>query len=149
MSFINRQTINGTLWGIAEKRLTVICLAFTLVIALVACSDVSNTEEELQAKFPEYFDLSTAKGLEVYVWQTAGDTYYCGVLPGTNRHKTDEEISNLETNGATVEEMKAILSYYDIPNEDITILPYKQAASDYDYQIDDSYLQNITALFEM
>lgn len=130
------------------KKLTILFFAFALATVLVACGNASNTKEELQQRFPEYYDLNTAKGLEVYVWQTAEDTYYCGVLSGTNRIKTDEEISNLTANGATVEEMKTILSSYDIPSNNIIISPYKQSVSDYSYQIDDTYIQNITALFK-
>lgn len=132
------------------KRVVILFFTFTLVIVLGACGNESTVNKELQRKFPEYYNLNTAKGLEVYVWQTAEDTYYCGVLPGTNRGKTDEEISNLATNGATVEEMKIILLSYDISNDDIDIiiLPYRQSISDYSYQIDDIYIQNITALFE-
>ena len=51
-----------------------------------------------------------SKGLEVCVWQTAGSVYYRGLLPGTNRGATEDEITNLAANGATVEEMKVILS---------------------------------------
>ncbi len=35
--------------------------------------------DELRAKYPEYFDLSTFKGLELYVWQMAPDSYSCGL----------------------------------------------------------------------
>ena len=114
---------------------------------LVSCGGISNTKEELQRKFPEYYDLNTAKGLEVYVWQTAEDTYYCGVLPGVNRDRTEEEISDLAIKGATVEEMKTILSSYDISNEDIIIVACRQSISDYSYQIDDIYIRNTKALF--
>ena len=129
------------------KKITVLFFTFALATVLAACGSASNTKEELQRKFPEYYDLNTAKGLEVYVWQTAEDTYYCGVLPGTNRNKTDEEISSLTANGATVEEMKTILSSYDISSDNIMISPCKQPGLDYSYQIDDIYIQNITALF--
>lgn len=114
---------------------------------IIKDTKIAITNEELQQKFPEYYGLNTAKGLEVYVWQTAEDTYYCGVLSGTNRVKTPEEISGLAANGATVEEMKIILSSCDISDESISILPCKQSISDYAYQIDDAYIQKITELF--
>lgn len=79
----------------------------------------SPTEEELRIRFPQYYDLITPKGLEVYVWQTADNVYYCGLLPGTNRGATEDEITDLAANGATVEEMKVILSSYDDPYESI------------------------------
>ena len=85
--------------------------------------------DELKEKYPEYFDLSTFKGLEVYVWQMAPNSYSCGVLPGTNREKTWEELWNLK--GTTIEEMRAILSTYEIPKGDIIIIPWQNPISSY------------------
>ena len=108
----------------------------------------SPTEEELRIRFPQYYDLITPKGLEVYVWQTADNVYYCGLLPGTNRGATEDEITDLAANGATVEEMKVILSSYDDPYESIFIVPCIQPTSNYTYQIDDAYIQKVNALFD-
>ena len=83
----------------------------------------------LRDKYPEYFDLPTGKGLEVYVWQMAPDSYSCGVMAGTNRYKELEELMNLK--GASVGEMKAILSGYDIPKENIFIIPWQNPFSSY------------------
>ena len=85
--------------------------------------------ESLRAKYPEYFDLSTFKGLEVYVWQMGPNSYSCGVLPGTNREKTFEELMKLK--GATIAEMRAILSTYDIDEEDVSIIPWQNPVSSY------------------
>ena len=41
--------------------------------------------EKLRKKYPEYFELGTFKGLEVYVWQMAEDDYRFGLMQGTNR----------------------------------------------------------------
>ena len=74
---------------------------------------------------------------------------YCGLLPGTNRGATEDEITSLAANGATVEEMKMILSSYDVPYEEgIFIKPCIQPTSDYTYQIDDAYIQKVNALFD-
>ena len=83
----------------------------------------------LREKYPEYFDLPTSKGLEVYVWQLAPDSFSCGLMEGTNREKTPEELMALK--GASIEEMKTILSDYDIPKEDIFIIPWQNPASSY------------------
>ena len=92
-----------------------------------------DTESEyladLREKFPEYFDLDTFKGLEVYAWQMAGNSYSFGALTGTNRNKTLEEMMRLK--GATAEEMKAILSTYDIPKESIIVIPWQNPISSY------------------
>ncbi|MBR6951656.1 MAG: hypothetical protein IKH56_08015 [Oscillospiraceae bacterium] len=85
--------------------------------------------DSLRAKYPEYFDLSTFKGLELYVWQMAPDSYSCGLMLGTNRNKTLEELMNLK--GATIAEMRAIISSYDIAKEDIFIIPWQNPVSSY------------------
>ena len=86
-------------------------------------------ESALREKYPEYFDLPTTKGLEVYVWQIVPNSYSCGVMSGTNREKTLEEMLNLK--GASIDEMKAILSSYNIPKEDIIVIPWQNPISSY------------------
>lgn len=83
----------------------------------------------LREKFPEYFDLGTFKGLEVYAWQMARDSYSFGIMTGTNRNKSLEEMIHLK--GATASEMKAILSTYDIPKENIIVIPWQNPISSY------------------
>ena len=129
------------------KRYSVLLCIFALIIALAACGSESVTEEKVRQKFPEYYDLNTAKGLEVYVWQTAENTYYCGILPGTNRTKMREELCDLAAHGATVEEMKVILSSYHLPKESIFITPCILPNSDFEYEIDNAYIQKVNALF--
>ena len=97
----------------------------------------SAAPDLLRRKYPEYFDLPTDKGLEVYVWQMAPDSYSCALLPGTNREKTWEELWNLR--GTSIEEMRKILSSYDIPHDDIIILPFQNPISSYAYAVNDAY----------
>lgn len=77
---------------------------------------------ELRTNYPEYFELNTFKGLEVYVWQMAEDYYRFGLMSGTNREKTLEEKMALK--GASAEEMALILSTYDIEDENISVIPW-------------------------
>lgn len=111
------------------KKLIAIVLAFACVSCIVGCN---STTKDLQKKFPEYYNLDTFKGVEVYVWQTDEGEYRCGALYGTNRGKTFEEISNLAKNSATIEEMRIILASYDIPTEDIIIIPIIITASNFE-----------------
>ena len=97
--------------------------------------------EMLQAEFPEYFGLPTDKGLEVYVWQMTGSNYSFGLMAGTNRDKTFEELASLKA--ATADEMKAILSTYGIPTNDIDIIPYRNPLSSYYYEIGESYVPRV------
>ena len=86
-------------------------------------------ESELREKYPAYFDLPTAKGLEVYVWQMAPGSYSFGLMEGTNREKTPEELWNMK--GATAEEMRAILASYDIEENDVFVIPWQNPISSY------------------
>jgi hypothetical protein len=86
-------------------------------------------QQTLEEKYPDYFGLTTSKGLEVYVWQMAPGSYSFGVLPGTNREKTLEELWNMK--GANADEMRAILSTYDIDESEIIIIPWQNPISSY------------------
>ena len=101
--------------------------------------------DALREKYPEYFGLSAFKGLELYVWQLGPGVLRCGLMEGTNRNKTSEEIWNLQ--GATAEEMKLILSTYDIPEEDISIMPFLHPVSSYIYNITEEYRAWLRELF--
>lgn len=116
------------------KKLIALVLTMVCVFSIVGCN---NTTKDLQKKFPEYYNLDTFKGVEVYVWQTDEGEYRCGALYGTNGGKTFEEISNLAKNSATIEEMRIILASYDIPTEDISIFPIIITSSNYEFVVTD------------
>ncbi|MBQ7687710.1 MAG: M56 family metallopeptidase [Clostridia bacterium] len=100
-----------------------------MVFTQVHDSEAGIDMDSLRAKYPEYFDLSTFKGLEVYVWQMGPDSYSCGVMLGTNRNKTPDELMDLK--GATIAEMRAILSTYDIDEKDVSVIPWQNPVSSY------------------
>ncbi len=104
--------------------------------------------EELQVKYPEYFELGTFKGLEVYVWQMAESDYRFGLMQGTNREKTLEEKMALK--GATAEEMALILSTFDIEDKNIFVIPWQNPISSYmvteDMAKDPEYINNVRAM---
>lgn len=90
-----------------------------------------ETEEiaALKEKYPEYFGLSTFKGLEVYVWQMTPGLYSFGLMEGTNREKSMEELWNMKP--ATPVEMGAILSTYEIDQDEIIIIFWQNPLSSY------------------
>ena len=47
-----------------------------------------------------------------------------------------------------MEEAKAILSAYDIPDENIIINPYANPLSSYFYKIDDGYRNTLVEMFD-
>ena len=93
----------------------------------------------LRLKYPQYFDLPTDKGLEVYIWQLAAGSYSCALLPGRNLSYTMEEIMDLHKAPTTMAEMRTILSTYDIERSKIILMPVRMPFSSYYYVIDDAY----------
>ena len=104
--------------------------------------------EELRIKYPEYFEVGTFKGLEVYVWQMAKNDYRFGLMQGTNREKTPEEKMALK--GITAEEMALILSTFDIEDKDIFVIPWQNPISSYmvteDMAKDPEYIDSIRTM---
>ncbi|MDE6312794.1 MAG: M56 family metallopeptidase [Lachnospiraceae bacterium] len=104
--------------------------------------------EELRVKYPEYFELGTPKGLEVYVWQMAENDYRFGPMQGTNREKTPKEKMALK--GATAEEMALILSTFDIEDKSIFVIPWQNPISSYmvteNMVKDPEYINNIRSM---
>ena len=108
-------------------------------------ADPPPAAKTLQERFPEYFGLSAFKGLELYVWQMAPGSWYCGLMEGTNRLKTEEELRSLPP--ATVQEMRTILAAYDVPAEEIFVIPFNHPLSSYAYPIDEALEKEARALF--
>ena len=101
--------------------------------------------DELRQKYPQYFGLDTTNGLYIYVSEFAKDLYKCQLLSGREDfHYSTEDIHT--EGGATLEEMKAILSTYDISSDNIYVIPYVNPLSSYYYEIDDEYFKSLKAL---
>ena len=109
------------------------------------------TEETLQPltalreKYPEYFDLPTNNGLEVYVWQMSPESYYWGLLPG--RAVDYDEATLLDLKGASLEEICAIVASYNLDSNQITVHPFQMPYSSYYYVIDEAYQTSVEQLF--
>ena len=116
------------------KKFMALILALACAVGLMGCvdaktSDTTITDEitadtmtDLQTRFPEYNNLDTSEGIEVYVWQAEDGEYRCGALSGKNRNKTYEEISKLASSSTTIDEMKTILTSYNIDRAEIMVI---------------------------
>ncbi len=104
---------------------------------------------QLKERYPQYFDLPTDKGLELYIWQMSGDSYTCILLPGKNLGYTQTELLACHNAGTTLEVMRAIVSSYmpELSRENVTIVPVTMPHSSYAYNIDDAYIENLNKLF--
>lgn len=101
--------------------------------------------EALKEEYPQFFNLSTDGGLKVYIWQTAENNYKCYLINRFLDAITDQSFA-FEV-GATIEEMRLILSTYDIERKDVVIHPVVNPLSGYRYEIDEAYKEKINALF--
>ena len=99
----------------------------------------------LKKKYPEYFNLSTAKGLEVYVWQMGHGLYSWGLKEGRNSVYTVFELLDLK--GTSLPEMQAIVASYGLPKEMVSIHPFCNPISSYAYNIDANYQLEVETLF--
>lgn len=107
-------------------------------------SDPAPDLEVLRTKYPEYFDLPTGKGLEVYVWAMSPGSYSFGLLPGTNREKTYQELWNLK--GASLTEMRAILSSYAIPEDQVAVILFHHPVSSYAFPLAEDEIVSLRRL---
>ncbi len=99
--------------------------------------------EELRQTFPGFFGLPTEKGLDIYVWQMAPRAYYCSLVSGYDK-KTDVQLEF--GSGVIMQEMKLILSTYNVKESDVRVHAIRKAISSYFYVIDDEYLATVKGL---
>ncbi len=85
--------------------------------------------EQLQEEVNEVFNLSTDRGLQVWVSSFAEGNYRFSITDGANRTKNIIELTALPSFSA--EEMKIILSTYNLPSSDIAVIPYQNGLSSY------------------
>ncbi len=84
--------------------------------------------DEVYSKYPEYCYLDASNGLDVYVWQMAGNSYSFGLLPFENDPALSELIN---MRGASAQDMKIILEAYNLDRDDIRIIPWQNPLSSY------------------
>ena len=88
-------------------------------------------DPELLNAYPGYFGIDTSNGLDVCVWQMAEEHYAFALLP----HADDQhdlwrwDVTTLKD--ASAETMKKILSYYDLDDVEVHIIPWMDSASNY------------------
>ncbi len=113
-------------------------------------SAVANDIDALKSKFPNYFGLDATKGLSVYIWQMAPNSYSCGLLPIRDQGYSQEELWDLQASSASLDEMRAIVDYYiangEVTKDEVTIHAIAMPYSSYAYSIDDGYRQKLKEL---
>ena len=99
--------------------------------ASVGNSDLNEEQTALMERFPEYFGLDTSKGLDVIVWQMAGESYSFGLLEhsDTERDWISRELMDLK--GVSAEQLREILATYAVSEDGIYIIPWQNPISSY------------------
>ncbi len=103
---------------------------------------------QLRETYPEYFGLDTSKGLRVYVWQMAENSYDCALQAGKDPYY--DGLATLTLKGATMEEMQQIVASYfpRISREDVKVIPTVAYHSSYANPLDyEQQTEAFTALF--
>ena len=118
-----------------------------IIVVLILVSVFFAVSGPLRIKYPEYYNLDTFKGIEVYVWQNEDGEYRCGAMSGTNRGKTIEELIALAENSASIEEIKSILASYKIEKDSIIIIQIDNPLSGAEIEINEINPEDIYDLF--
>ena len=90
---------------------------------------LSDAAIALMEQYPEFFGLDASAGLDVFVSQMAPGHYSFGLLPHSEQEHDFREVWAL--GGTYAEEMRIILSTYDLDEEDIYIIPWHNPVSSY------------------
>ena len=143
------------------KKIFILILAMSCLFGVFGCADNSSDlpevpsqeatepfdDSELRAKYPNYYvKYDKVMGVEVYIWEIADGEYRCGAMHATNRYKEPDEITPITKNGATIEEMKIILSSCGFSREEIHLnflKKYGMAMYEVDNKVSSETLQKI------
>ena len=82
----------------------------------------------LRERYPVYFNFMTMMGIKVYIEEVSPGDYKCRAMSVNDQDKTKEEVSALPA--ASIEDMRLILSTYNIPDNKIVFVRYDSSKSE-------------------
>ncbi len=100
--------------------------------------------KKLRAKYPVFFDIPTENGLSIYMWQMAETSYRFSF-----HYQTETQANLMEATKLSVslEDMRLIVSTYDIDPADIRLIPISCVYSSYHCAFDDAYYEKVENMF--
>ncbi|MBO4872950.1 MAG: hypothetical protein J5496_06010 [Lachnospiraceae bacterium] len=104
--------------------------------------------DAIREKWPFYFDMDTKKGLSILVVQGfggAGNAFY-SVVP--NKKKPESFLAEAYGADLSPEEIKALLRYYGLPDEEIVIHPCTNMFSSVLFRLEEFNQPEIRKLFD-
>jgi hypothetical protein len=98
---------------------------------------IGADEAALRKAYPEVFMLDASKGLDVIVWQMAGELYSFGILEHAETQRDWLDPALMQLKGFSADEMRTVLAAYGVNEADVTIVPWQNPISSYlpDYLI--------------
>lgn len=104
--------------------------------------------ETLKNDCPDYADLDTKHGIDVYVYQLARGHYACFLLPGGSSLESMELMSYAEGGHIlTVEDARTLIASYGVPDEKVRIIGWYNPLSSYIYNITPEYNAVLRKMF--
>lgn len=85
----------------------------------------------VKARYPEYFGLDASKGLDVYVWQMAENSYSFGLLPHSEAPRQAFSPELMALQGVEWDMMRGILSTYEVADDKVYVIPWQNPLSSY------------------
>lgn len=108
--------------------------------------NLGEMPQSLKSIYPDYYDLSIKKGLTVYVWKTLGGDYCFSLAAGDDERdlilKTDPKPGLL---GVSLNDMREIISSYDISESDVTLVPINHPLSSYIWDYEREFGEKVNA----
>ena len=92
-------------------------------------SKLTVMQNALKKQYPSFFGLDATNGLDIYVSQMAPGSYSFTLLPHSEEPYNMMELYELPRTGT--EQMRVILSTYDVDAEDVYIVPWQNPISSY------------------
>ncbi len=125
------------------------------ILSICGCSNnnipnsINNKENEniRYAKYEVYYNIDTGKkdplfkGLEMYAWSNNNE-WFGGLLPGTNRLKTIDEVTELQNLCCPINILKEIFETYDEQDQyycGLFIVSIPPQEDELDHSVDNTY----------
>ncbi len=88
--------------------------------------------EVIREKYPGYFELNPADGIDIIVWQMAHNSYSFALRPH-EEGRTNAAIDDLYSanSGLNVNQMRKLIAAREIDKNDVTIIPWQNLLSSY------------------
>lgn len=123
-----------------------LAVSFMIGIKHIVKEQKSNDENQPKStlgaqKEEYYYSLSADNGLTVFVWENAKNDYRCGLMEGIDRTaiKPESILDMVSRQGISVDEMKEVLLYYNLPENMIAVEPCSNPVSSFSSVIEMPY----------